>query len=184
MHHSELIKSILPAASTELYSQLGLQVLASLQQRWDRYKPQVPSEAAWVDENITWLAEQLRELPGSGLVSSHNDICNANWLITPQEHLYLFDLDAMSLDDPASDLGAILWWYYPPELRKRLIECAGYRYDEQFQHRMRLRMSIHCLHIILPRDNSFDQFVPAHFSRALTDFRAVVDGKENPQGYN
>ena len=184
MHHSGLMRNILPATSTELYSQLGLQVLDRLQQRWEQYKFLVPSEAAWVDEKITWLSNQLRELPGSGLVASHNDICNANWLITPQGQIYLIDLDAMSLDDPATDLGAILWWYYPPELRKRFIEHAGYVYDELLRHRLYLRMAIHCLHIILPRDQSYDQFDPANFTKALTDFKAVINGKENPQGYN
>lgn len=184
MHHSELMRNVLPGATSELYSQLGLQVLARLQQRWERFKALVPAQADWVDERIAWLANQLRDLPGSGLVASHNDICNANWMITRDEHIYLIDLDAMSLDDPAADLGAILWWYYPPELRRRFIEYAGYQVDQPLQHRMRLRMAIHCLHIILPRDQSFDQFEPAHFSQALTDFRAVIDGKENPQGYN
>jgi hypothetical protein len=184
MHHSELVKTILPKCRTELYSLLGLEALSRLQHRWERYKQQVPSEAAWVDEKIIYLAEQLPDLIGSGAVASHNDICNANWLITPDEQIYLIDLDAMSLDDPAADLGAILWWYYPPVLRKRFVEISGYQHNESFQNRMRLRMAIHCLHIIIPRDQSFDQFDPDHFAEALTDFRAVIAGNENPQGYN
>jgi thiamine kinase-like enzyme len=184
MHHSDMMRNTLPAAFSERYSQLGLQVLSHVQQRWDRFKPLVPTLADWADEKIAWLADQLRELQGLGTVASHNDICNANWIITPEEHIYIIDLDAMSIDDPAADLGAILWWYYPPGLRKRFIEQAGYSFDEPLQHRMRLRMAIHCLNIILPRDRSYDQFVPAHFPQALTDFKAVIDGNENPQGYN
>jgi thiamine kinase-like enzyme len=184
MHHSDLLRNILPAAFSEHYGQLGLQALAHVQQRWVRFRPLVPAQAPWVDEKIAWLAGQLRELQGSGAVASHNDICNANWIITPEEHIYIIDLDAMTLDDPAADLGAILWWYYPPGLRKRFIAHAGYSFDEPLQHRMQLRMAIHCLHIIIPRDQSYDQFVPAQFPQALADFKAVVCGEENPQGYN
>jgi len=184
MHHSDLMRNTLPAPRSEQYGQLGLQFLSHVQQRWARFKPLVPAQAHWVDEKIAWLADQLNVQQGSGTVASHNDICNANWMITPEEHIYIIDLDAMSIDDPAADLGAILWWYYPPGLRKRFIAHAGYSLDEPLQHRMRLRMAIHCLHIILPRDRSYDQFVPAHFPQALADFKAVVSGKENPQGYN
>jgi thiamine kinase-like enzyme len=184
MHHSDLMRNTLPAPSSEQYGQLGLQFLSQVKQRWDRFKALVPAQVTWVDEKIAWLADQLRELQGSGTVASHNDICNANWIITPEEQIYIIDLDAMSIDDPAADLGAILWWYYPPGLRKSFIEHAGYSFDEPLQHRMRLRMVIHCLHIIIPRDQSYDQFIPAHFPQALADFKAVVCGKDNPQGYN
>ena len=44
--------------------------------------------------------------------------------------LYLIDLESMSLDDPALDIGATLWWYYPPELRQRFLEIAGQASDE------------------------------------------------------
>jgi thiamine kinase-like enzyme len=184
MHHSDLMRNTLPAPFSEHYGQLGLQALANVQQRWARFKSLVPAQSAWVDEKIAWLAKQLRELQGSWAVASHNDICNANWIITPEGHIYIIDLDAMSIDDPAADLGAILWWYYPPGLRKRFIEHARSTFDESLRYRMRLRMAIHCLHIIIPRDQSFDQFMPAHFPQALVDFKAVVCGEENPQGYN
>jgi thiamine kinase-like enzyme len=184
MHHSDLMRNTLSAPFSEQYGQLGLRALAHVQQRWARFKSLVPAQAAWVDEKIAWLASQLRELQGSGTVASHNDICNANWMITPEGRIYIIDLDAMSIDDPAADLGAILWWYYPPGLRKRFIEHAGFSFDKPLRSRMRLRMAIHCLHIILPRAGSYDQFTPAQFPQALADFKAVVSGEENPQGYN
>ncbi len=49
---------------------------------------------------------------------------------------------------------------------------------------MRARMAPHCLDIILPRAGSFDRFDAGSFAENLTDFRAVVDGEENPRGYN
>jgi thiamine kinase-like enzyme len=140
--------------------------------------------AALVDENLAYLEEQVKCLPGAGVVASHNDICNANWLITAEGQIYLIDLDSMSLDDPAGDIGATLWWYYPPELRHRFLEIVGVANDDQFQHRMQVCMAIHCLSITLPRDKSFDEFDPDKFAESLTDFWAVLAGRENPQGYN
>jgi hypothetical protein len=56
----------------------------------------------------------------------------------------------MSLDDPTLDVGAILWWYYPPELRQEFLEIVGYAHDKEFSSRMQVRMAMHCLNIILP----------------------------------
>ena len=140
--------------------------------------------AAYVDDALAMLKEEVESFTGSGLVASHNDICNANWLITADGKVYLIDLEAMSLDDPALDMGALLWWYYPPELRKQFLAIAGYDYDEAFKNRMRVRMALHCLDIILPRAESFDRFDANAFPEWLTDFRAIAAGKENPQGYD
>ena len=59
----------------------------------------------------------------------------------------------------------------------------GYLDEETFQMRMRVRMAMHCLHIILPREQSFDRFAPATFPVSLTDFRAALAGEGNPQGF-
>ena len=90
----------------------------------------------------------------------------------------------MSLDDPACDIGAMLWWYYPPELRHRFLVIVGYANDEQFQIRMRVQAALHCLAITFPREQSFDEFDPNSFAESLTDFRAILSGKENPEGYD
>jgi thiamine kinase-like enzyme len=116
-------------------------------------------------------------------VASHNDVCNGNWLVTADGRLYLLDYESMSLDDPALDLGAILWWYYPPKLRPEFLQIAGCEDDTDFRQRMNIRMAIHNLNIIIPRENSFDRFTAERFGEALVDFRAVVEGRENPQGY-
>ena len=44
-------------------------------------------------------------------------------------------------------------------------------------------MAIHNLNIIIPRKGSFDRFVAEGFDNELEDFRASIDGRENPQGY-
>jgi hypothetical protein len=49
---------------------------------------------------------------------------------------------------------------------------------------MQVRMAMHCLNITLPREGSFDRFDPGHYDEALDDFRAILNGKENPQGYS
>lgn len=183
MHHAPYVKEILPPVPSSFHKDAGLRVLADLRQRWERYKPQVPKVAAFVDESLDCLTQQVNSLPGAGLVASHNDICNMNWLFASDGRIYIIDLNSMSLDDPALDLGALLWWYYPPELRGRFLEVAGYRYDDEFKFRMQIRMAMHCLHITLPREQSFDEFDPNEYEAWLSDFRAILSGEENPEGY-
>ncbi|OGO66815.1 MAG: hypothetical protein A2Z49_02280 [Chloroflexi bacterium RBG_19FT_COMBO_56_12] len=174
---------MLPSAASDLYRDIGLASLARIRQKWLYYRAQVPELANFVDASLAELEQQVGQFTGEGLVASHNDICNANWLLTPEGQLYLIDLESMALGDPALDIGATLWWYYPPELRQRFLEIVGYANDEAFQFRMRVRMAMHCLDIALPREQSFDEFTPESFARWLTDFRAALNGKENPEGY-
>ncbi|HEU5367513.1 MAG TPA: aminoglycoside phosphotransferase family protein [Ktedonobacterales bacterium] len=183
LHHDSGIKQSLVQPASDLYRAAALQMLAQLHQRWERYKKQVPGVAGFVDEALARLAGEVEDFSGGGLVASHNDICNANWLLSQDGRFYLVDLDMLALDDPANDLGALLWWYYPPALRGRFLEIAGYADSTELRARMRARMALHCLSILLPREQSFDHFDPARFPEQLTDFRAILAGEENPQGY-
>lgn len=45
-------------------------------------------------------------------------------------------------------------------------------------------MAMHCLDILLPREESFDQFDAEVLRESLRDYKAVLDGKENPEGYD
>ena len=184
IHHNAEVKQILPKVSSDLYSVVGLESLTYIQQKWERHKSQVPEVADFIDESLAHLRQQVKGFQGAGLVASHNDICNANWLISTDGQLYLIDLESMSLDDPAVDIGATLWWYYPPNLRKQFLSKAGYINDREFEKRMQVRMTMHCLNITLPREQSFDEFDPASFPESLTDFKAILAGKENPEGYD
>ncbi len=181
-HQSQELRPVLPNPSSELYRDAGLERLNRVRQRWESLKGLVPENAGFVDESLDLLAGQIQNFLGAGLVVSHNDICNANWIICPNGQIYLIDLDLMSMEDPACDLGATLWWYYPPELRRKFLKIAGYDDDEPFQIRMQARTALHCLAIRLPREGSFDELDPGSFSEALTDFKAVLAGEENPQG--
>jgi thiamine kinase-like enzyme len=181
VHHCAGLQQVLPAVSSARYRDAGLEALTRLQQRWALYRSQVPKLAGFVDESLADLSGQVQSFSGGGLVASHNDICNANWLVTPDGWLYLTDLELMSLDDPALDIGATLWWYYQPNLWPRFLEIAGYPNDESFQFRMRVRMALHCLSITLPREGSFDQFDPGAYAESLTDFRAILVGGANPE---
>lgn len=183
IHHSLEVKEVLPEAPSSSYRVAGLAALEHIQQKWERYKPQVPNVAGFIDESLDHLRNQITKFQGSGLVASHNDLCNANWLISTDGQLYIIDLDSMSLDDPALDVGATLWWYYPPTFRKSFLSVAGYLNDKTFETRMQVRMAMHCLKIRLPREQSFDVFDPTSFAESLTDFTAILDGRENPQGY-
>ncbi len=182
-HHSAEVQRVLPETSSDFYCVVGLEVLTHIRRRWEYYRAQVPEVAEFVDAGLDDMAQQVQSFQGAGLVASHNDICNANWLVSSDGRFYLIDLDSMALDDPAIDISATLWWYYPPELRRRFLEIVGYADDAAFQFRMRVRMAMHCLHIILPREQSFDRFDAASFAESLTDFRAALAGEENPRGY-
>ena len=156
-HNSPRIQGVLQAAPSNLYKDAGLLALDRLRQKWERHKAQVPYVAGFVDESLEQIEKQINQFSGEGLVVSHGDICNANWLFTSDGKIYLIDFDLMKMDDPALDMGALLWWYYPPELRESFLEAAGYRYDDAFRSRMQVRMAMHCLDILLTRENSFDQ---------------------------
>jgi thiamine kinase-like enzyme len=183
IHQNSRLPRILPPVSFDNYREAASQALIHVRDRWELYKPQVPNETVFVEDSLNRLAQIIPQLAGSGLVASHNDICNANWILTEDDRFYLVDLEAMSLGDPACDAGALLWWYFPPAMRQRFLEIAGYPIDRDFQLRMQVNMAIHSLRISLPRENSFDTFIPSSFGASLTDLKAVLAGEENPQGY-
>ena len=183
MQHDTQVRSLIPGAVSDLHKDAALHALGALCATWDQFRDQVPDVAAFVDHSLAWLATQIDSFSTQGLVASHNDICNANWLFADDGNIYLIDFDSMALEDPAVDLGALLWWYYPPELRRRFLDIAGYGHDEKLEFRMRIRMSMHCLQIALPRQGTFDVFSRDHFHDRMEDFRASLEGKENPKGY-
>jgi thiamine kinase-like enzyme len=184
VHHNPRLQKALPAPLTRSHKDAGLQALSHLQQKWNLYKAQVPSVGNFIDQSLKHLARQINQFSSEGLVVSHGDICNANWLFAADDRIYLLDFESMAMDDPAFDLGALLWWYYPPRLRQEFVEIAGYRYDDEFRFRMQTRMAMHCLSITLPREESFDSFDANTYSEALNDFRTILNGEENPQGYD
>lgn len=183
MHNHSRIQGVLQAASSDFHKQAGLLAWDRLRQTWERCKAQVPTVAEFVDRSLEHLAQQVSQFSAEGLVASHGDICNANWLFAADGKIYILDFESMSMDDPAADTGALLWWYYPPDLRQRFLEIAGYPYHDEFKFRMQVRMAMHCLSITLPREGSFDSFDSERFSESLRDFRAILAGKENPEGY-
>ncbi len=170
MHHHSEINKVLPAVSSNFYKEAGLRALDRLRQKWEHYKVQVPMVVDFVDNSLDYLAQQVNNFSGEGLVVSHGDICNANWLFASDGKIYILDFESMSMDDPALDMGALLWWYYPPELRQRFLDIAGYRYDDEFKFRMRVRMAMHCLDITLPRKGSFDSFDPNTYHGIIKRF--------------
>jgi thiamine kinase-like enzyme len=183
MHHHPRLQQVLPPASSSSHRDAGLRALNRLRQTWDRHRAQVPSLVEFVDNSLEEFTLQIDRFSTEGLVASHNDICNANWLFADDGNIFIVDFESMCLDDPAFDMGALLWWYYPPQLRGQFLENAGYPYDHEFKFRMRVRMAMHCLSITLPRQHSFDDFQPERYHERLEDFRAILEGRENPQGY-
>ena len=125
MHSDSRLREILPPVPLSLHKDAGLSALNSLRQKWERYRGQVPNVAEFVDHNLDELESQIRQFSTEGLVASHNDICNANWLLASDGDIYVLDFESMSMDDLVFDLGALLWWYYPPERRGKFLESAG-----------------------------------------------------------
>ena len=117
MHHHPRVRGTLQEASSNLHKDAGLRALDHLRQKWEPYKALVPTVAGFVDNSLEYLRQHIGLFSSEGLVTSHNDICNANWLFTSDRKIYVVDFESMSMDDPALDMGALLWWYYPPELR-------------------------------------------------------------------
>lgn len=183
-HQNVRLQQVLSPKPFASHRAVGLASLAQVEKRWCQIRPQVPSAVNYVDAQIAQLKASVSDFSSEGLVASHNDICNGNWLVTSNQTIYLLDYESMTLDDPALDLGALLWWYYPPTQRLEFLKITGYGSDEGFSERMRIRMAIHNLNIILPRPGSFDRFVAETFDEDLVDFRAVIAGRENPQGYH
>ena len=68
-------------------------------------------------------------------------------------------------------------------LTPEFLKVGGYSHDEELRNRMRIRMGIHNLNIIIPLQASFDRFAAKTLDEALIDFRAEIEGRENPQGY-
>jgi thiamine kinase-like enzyme len=184
IHQNSRLQHILPQVAFDNYREAAAQALTQLRKRWEVYKPQVPDQAPFVEDCLHRLTQIVPQLAGTGLVASHNDICNANWILTEDARFCLIDLEAMSLGDPACDVGALLWWYFPPAMRPRFMDIAGYPIDRDFQLRMQVNTAMHSLRILLPRENSFDSFKPSSFAASLSDLKAVLAGEQNPQGYD
>ena len=183
LHHDPGLRRVLPPAASDRYAAAGLVRLAAVRRRWEHWRPRAPTVAAFVDDGLARLEAAIAGFAGGGLVAAHGDICNANWLLTPAGRWYLVDLESLAWDDPAADLGPLLWWYYPPALRPRFLTLAGHAADSTLPQRLWPRLALHCLAITLPRPHSWDRFDPAGYPAALTDFRAALAGEENPQGY-
>jgi len=183
MHHSRELLESLPGNHSDSYRGAGLSALAQVRARWETHKFQAPSSVAYIDETLVKLEDRIQGFGEGELAACHHDVCNANWLVSEAGCVYLVDLEAMGPDDPAVDLGPLLWWYYPPDLWPRFLEMAGYAKDKDLHRRMQVRMALHCLHIILPRVGSFDRLRVDWFQDVMEDLRAVMDGKGNPKGY-
>jgi len=183
-HSCAPLHAVLPAPAFGDFRSAGSEALGKLRSRWEAFRSAARLHADFVDRSLDRLAGDIDAFRGEGLVPCHRDPCNANWLLTPEGRLYLLDLDSMGLDDPALDLGATLWWYLPPSHRDRFLERSGCPTHAAFKARMYARMALHSLAILLPREGSFDVFKLESFTERLEDFRALMEGRENPQGYD
>ena len=77
IHHCDEIKKTLPKPENDQFSTIGTSVLNDIDKRWNKYNHLVPDSADFVDQGINQLREAVYQFTGSGLVASHNDICNS-----------------------------------------------------------------------------------------------------------
>ena len=56
LHHSAEVKEVLPKASSNLYRVVALKSLACVQQKWERYKSQVPEVEDFIDEKFSIIS--------------------------------------------------------------------------------------------------------------------------------
>ena len=135
MHHDTRLREMLPPAPSGLHKDAGLRALNFLRKRWQHHRAQVANVAEFVDRSLDELESQIGQFSMEGLVASHNDICNANWLFAEDGNIYIVDFESMSMDDPAFDLGALLWWYYPPEseVNSWRLPDTGMRTNSSFE---------------------------------------------------
>ncbi len=182
MHRAPGVLGVLLPVVPEGYAEAGIRAVGRVQARWEQVRDGAAAEVAdFVEASLDRLEQKIGQFEGDGLVASHGDICWDNWIFATDGRIYLVDLDAMGLDDPALDLGALLWWYYPPELWGRFLGCAGYQDIEQLRERMWVRLALHCLSITLPGPGSFDIFDPATYPSRSGDFRAAPGREGNPE---
>ena len=89
LHNHPQMKQIVPSASSSLHKEVATLALHHLRQKWERYKAKAPDVAGFVDNILLQIAEQISTFSTAGLVNSHNDICNANWLFASDGNIYL-----------------------------------------------------------------------------------------------
>ena len=94
LHHSPELRSLLAAPASETYRAAGLQFLNNIHLRWEAVKSHFSPEIdSIVLDHLERIAAQLRAAPGGGLVNTHTDPCNANWLLPGAGRAHHFIVD-------------------------------------------------------------------------------------------
>jgi len=183
VHNSKKLQKVLKKSEIKTYQEAALKAFYEIVDKWEYYKNELSAYTVYIDNSLKQIQSNIYKIEGNNLVSAHNDICMANWLISDNGLVFLVDFESMQMEDPTVDIGALLWWYYPPDMRKTFCDIMKVDYSSALRNRMQIRMAMHCLNIMLPRKDSFDVFDLDWFAMFFDDFKAIMEGKDNPKGY-
>ena len=183
VHNNRKLQTVLKKDEINTCQEAALKAFYGIVERWEYNKKELVAYNGYIDDSLMQIKSNIRQIEGKNLASVHNDICNANWVISDNGFIFLVDLESMLIEDPSVDIGALLWWYYPYDMREQFCEIIKVDYNNELKNRMQLRMAMHCLNIMLPRLNSFDVLDLEWFAMFFDDFKAIMEGKDNPKGY-
>jgi thiamine kinase-like enzyme len=125
---------------------------------------------------LAGLRDQARSFEPVDLVPTHADPNFNNFLLVGEE-IYLLDWDGISLSDPLSDVGPLLWWYVQSDRWPEFFAASGMDMSEHTEHKVywwAARQS--CMVALL-----FSTFgYPDSAQPFIEDFSAALHGRANP----
>ncbi|MGO4890073.1 phosphotransferase [Anaerobacillus sp. MEB173] len=78
-----------------------------------------------VDQAMTLLMEQYKDIETGEMVVCHCDVNHNNWILSEKDELYLIDWDGARVADRALDLGLLLYWYIPRDKWEEWLHSYG-----------------------------------------------------------
>ena len=84
------------------------------------WSPAVADVLNRLTAHLAWFGARIQPnraaFAGQRVGPVHGDVQRGNWLAGPDGRVYLVDWDKAWLDDPALDVGMLLYWYVDPAL--------------------------------------------------------------------
>ena len=96
-------------------------------------------------EMIDNFVKKEQEEHGIGLVISHNDVYEPNYIVNSHDEMYLIDWEYAGINDPLNDISCILVRYdYSEEIRENLLKAYFGRELTELEHRHAMGQAILC----------------------------------------
>lgn len=174
-HNDAVLKTLLSKGGLPSYRQHIDSLLAHLDV-WLAGLVQSPQKAT-LARLLAKLKEQALDLEATGLVPTHADPNNNNFLLVGAR-IYLLDWDNAFLSDPLKDIGPMLWWYVPQEQWPGFLSLCSIKADEQATRKVywwAARQS-GMVALWIAREGYPDFAEPF-----VTDFAAALNQRPNPR---